>query len=61
MLLLVYKAFGVLGPSYLSGKLLTYEPSRTLRSSGSRLLIIPEVETTHGEAAFYYYGPSVDI
>ncbi|KAK7879743.1 hypothetical protein WMY93_030670 [Mugilogobius chulae] len=38
--------------------LLPYEPSRTLRSSGSRLLVIPKVRThTHGEASFQFYGP----
>lgn len=38
--------------------LLTYEPSRTLRSSDRGLLFIPKVRTkTHGEAAFYYDAP----
>ncbi|XP_041646397.1 uncharacterized protein LOC121511702 [Cheilinus undulatus] len=38
--------------------LLPYEPSRTLRSSGSGLLVIPKVRThTHGEASFQHYGP----
>uniref|UniRef100_A0A1A8K0K3 Reverse transcriptase domain-containing protein n=1 Tax=Nothobranchius kuhntae TaxID=321403 RepID=A0A1A8K0K3_NOTKU len=47
-----------LGPSYLSELLLQYEPSRTLRSSGRRLLVIPKVRTqTHGEASFQCYGP----
>jgi hypothetical protein len=58
VLLMVYKCLNGLGPSYLSEMLLPYEPSRSLRSSGSRLLIIPKVRTkTHGEASFSYYGP----
>ena len=45
---MIYKALNGLNPSYLSDLLLPYEPSRTLRSSGSGLLIIPKVQTkTH--------------
>ncbi|XP_041634955.1 uncharacterized protein LOC121504308 [Cheilinus undulatus] len=41
--------------------LLPYEPSRTLRSSGSGLLVIPKVRThTHGEASFQNYGPRLE-
>ena len=58
VLLLVFKCLNGLGPSYLSDLLLSYQPSRTLRSSGTGLLIIPKVRTkTHGEAAFSHYGP----
>ena len=58
VLLLVFKCLNGLGPSYLSKLLLPYEPSRTLRSSGSRLLVIPKVRThTHSEAYFQFYGP----
>ena len=58
VLLLVFKCLNGLGPSYLSDLLLPYQPSRTLRSSGTGLLIIPKVRTkTHGEAAFSHYGP----
>uniref|UniRef100_A0A3P8P5K8 Reverse transcriptase domain-containing protein n=1 Tax=Astatotilapia calliptera TaxID=8154 RepID=A0A3P8P5K8_ASTCA len=58
VLLLVFKCLNGLGPSYLSDLLLPYEPSRTLRSSGTGLLIVPKVRThTHGEAAFQWYGP----
>ncbi|KAJ0069885.1 hypothetical protein NL108_016058 [Boleophthalmus pectinirostris] len=57
VLLVFFKCLDGLGPSYLSELLLPYEPSRTLRSSGSRLLVIPKVRThTHGEASFQYYG-----
>ena len=58
VLLLVFKCLNGLGPSYLSDLLLSYQPSRTLRSSGTGLLIVPKVRTkTHGEAAFSHYGP----
>jgi len=58
VLLLVFKCLNGLGPSYLSDLLLSYQPWRTLRSSGTGLLIIPRVRTqTHGEAAFSHYGP----
>uniref|UniRef100_A0A3Q2V4T4 Reverse transcriptase domain-containing protein n=1 Tax=Haplochromis burtoni TaxID=8153 RepID=A0A3Q2V4T4_HAPBU len=58
VLLLVFKCLNGLGPSYLSDLLLPYEPSRTLRSSGAGLLIVPKVRThTHGEAGFQWYGP----
>ena len=58
VLLLVFKCLNSLGPSYLSDLLLSYQPSRVLRSSGTGLLIIPRAKTkTHGEAAFSHYGP----
>ena len=60
VLLLVFKCLNGLGPSYLSDLLLSYQPSRTLRSSGTGLLTIPKVRTkTHGEAAFSHYGPQL--
>ena len=56
--LLVFRCLNGLGPSYLSDLLLSYQPSRTLRSSSTGLLTIPHVRSkTHGEAAFSYYGP----
>ena len=58
VLLLVFKCLNGLGPSYLSDLLLVYQPPRTLRSSGTGLLTIPQVSSKkHGEAAFSYYGP----
>ncbi len=58
ILLLVSKTLNGLGPTYLLDLLLAHEPSRSLRSSGSDLLIIPKVRTkAHGEASFYYHGP----
>lgn len=56
VLLLVFKCLNGLGPSDL---LLSYQPSRNLRSSGTGLLTVPRVKTkTHGEAAFSHYGPT---
>lgn len=58
ILLLVYKALDGFAPTYLTDVFLAYEPSRTRRSSGSGLLIIPKVRTkTHGEESFYCFGP----
>ena len=58
VLLIAFKSLNGLGPSYLADLLLPYEPSQTLRSSDSSLLIIPIVNTrTHGEAAFQHYTP----
>ena len=44
---------------YISDLLLRYEPSRPLRSSGTRLLSVPRVKTKHGEAAFSFYDPHI--
>ena len=58
VLLLVFKCLNGLGPSYLSDLLLRYEPSRSLRSSGTGLLRVPGVRTrTYGEASFCHYAP----
>ena len=58
VLLMVFKCLRGLGPFYLSELLLQYEPSWTLRSSGTGLLIVPKVRTrTYGEASFQHYGP----
>ncbi len=45
VLLLVFKCLSGLEPSYLSDLFLPYEPSWTLRSSGTGLLIVPNVRT----------------
>uniref|UniRef100_A0A3P9M6K8 Reverse transcriptase domain-containing protein n=1 Tax=Oryzias latipes TaxID=8090 RepID=A0A3P9M6K8_ORYLA len=58
ILLTAFKCLNGLAPSYLSDLLVRYEPSRTLRSSGTGLLTIPTVKTkTYGEASFQHYGP----
>ena len=57
--LLVYKSLHGLAPKYISDMLVPYEPSRTLRTSGTGLLQVPRVRTKHGEAAFQFYGVKV--
>ncbi len=44
ILLLAYKALQGLGPSYITDLLQNYEPSGPLRSSGTDLLSVPELE-----------------
>lgn len=52
------KAFNGLSPSYLPEPFLLYEPSTTLRSSGTRLLIIPEEQSkTCVEVSIHHYDP----
>ena len=58
ILILVYKSLEKSAPSYISDLLLKYTPSRTLRSSGTNLLVIPESSTKrHRKAAFSAYAP----
>ena len=59
ILLLVYKALNGFGPKYISDLLPRYEPSRSLRSSGTCLLSVPRIRTKHGAAAFSYYAPHI--
>ena len=46
-------------PSYLSDLLIPYCPSRTLRSSSSNLLVIPDIRSSTGRLSFAYYAPSL--
>ncbi len=57
VLVLVFKCLNGLGPSYLSDLLLPYEPSRTLRSSGAGLLIVPNVKTKTMRPRFVTTAP----
>ena len=57
VLLLVYKALNGLAPQYITDMLISYTPARTLRSTGSRNLVIPRTKTKEGEAAFCVYPP----
>uniref|UniRef100_A0A803SZA6 Reverse transcriptase domain-containing protein n=1 Tax=Anolis carolinensis TaxID=28377 RepID=A0A803SZA6_ANOCA len=41
VLVLAYKALNGSGPTYLSERIFSYEPTRTLRSSGEALLSVP--------------------
>uniref|UniRef100_A0A3Q3NKS8 Uncharacterized protein n=1 Tax=Mastacembelus armatus TaxID=205130 RepID=A0A3Q3NKS8_9TELE len=56
--LLVYKYKSLHGsaPRYISDMLMSYEPSRTLRPSGTGLLLVHRVNTKQGEAAFQLYA-----
>ncbi|KAK7899424.1 hypothetical protein WMY93_020277 [Mugilogobius chulae] len=54
--LLVFKSLHGLAPKYISDMLVRYEPSRTLRTSGTGLLLVPRVRTKHGESAFQFYA-----
>jgi len=57
--LLVYKSLHGLAPKYISDMLEPYEPTRTLRTSGMGLLLVPRVRTKQGEAAFQVYAPKI--
>jgi len=59
VLLLVFKSRNGLGPKYINDLLHNYEPSRSLRSSGTGLLSVLRVRTKHGKAAFSYYAPTL--
>lgn len=53
----VFQHCNGLGPSHLSDLLLSYRPSRTMRSPGTGILSAPNITTkTHGDAAFSHDG-----
>ena len=58
VLLLVFQCLNGVGPSYLVELLLPYEPSRTLRSSGTGLLTIPKVRTHSQRSVVSVLRPS---
>ena len=57
--LLVYKSLHGLAPKYICDMLVPYEPPRTLRTSGTGLLLVPRVRTKHGESAFQFYAAKI--
>ncbi|KAK7879696.1 hypothetical protein WMY93_033597 [Mugilogobius chulae] len=72
--LLVFKSLHGLAPKYISDMLVRYEASRTLRTSGTGLLLVPRVRTKHGpesgltwtrvrtkhgESAFQFYAAQI--
>ncbi|XDV37942.1 hypothetical protein PO909_007459, partial [Leuciscus waleckii] len=60
VLLLTYKALNGLAPVYLTDLLSPYNPSRSLRSLNSRLLVIPRISrTTKGGRAFSHLAPKL--
>ena len=53
ILMLTFKALNNLCPSYISDLLETYKPTRTLRSSGRKLLVVPRSRLkSYGDRAF---------
>ncbi len=60
ILLLAYKALNGLAPAYLTSLLSRYNPSRSLRSHNSGLLVVPRVaKSTKGGRAFSYLAPKL--
>ncbi len=60
ILLLTYKALNGLAPAYLTSLLSRYNPSRSLRSQNSGLLIVPRIaKSTKGGRAFSYLAPKL--
>ena len=60
VLLLIYKAINGTGPNYIKNSLVHYVPPRTLRSSTTGLLKVPNYSLKKiGDAAFANYGPKL--
>ena len=58
VLMLTFKALHGLAPSYLKDLIISYSPSRPLRSSGAGLLLLPKVKNkSAGQRAFAYRAP----
>ena len=56
---LTFKALYYHKPSYLSDLLVNYQPTRSLRSSSSGLLKIPDVRSEFGRRSFAYTAPTL--
>ncbi len=60
ILLLTYKALNGLAPAYLTSLLSRYNPTRSLRSQNSGLLVVPRIaKSTKGGRAFSYLAPKL--
>ena len=62
ILLLVFKCFHGVGPSYLTCFIKPYTPARTLRSSSQHLIQLSSVRPrtmTYGARSFATYGPTL--
>ncbi len=60
ILLLTYKALNGLAPAYLTSLLSRYNPSRSLRSQNSGLLVVPRIaKSTKGGRAFSFLAPKL--
>ncbi len=58
--LLAYKALNDLAPAYLTNLLSRYNPTRTLRSQNSGLLLVPRIaKSTKGGKTFSYLAPKL--
>ena len=56
---LTFKIINFGKPSYLAELLTSYEPTRTLRSSGTNLLSIPDIRSSMGRRSFSYSAPTL--
>ncbi len=60
ILLLAYKALNDLAPAYLTNLLSRYNPTRSLRSQNSGLLVVPRIaKSTKGGRTFSYMAPKL--
>ncbi|KAF7710425.1 hypothetical protein C0J45_1613, partial [Silurus meridionalis] len=60
LLLLTYKALNGLTPMYLFSLLTCYNPSRSLRSQNSELVVVPKIaKSTKGGRAFSHLAPKL--
>ncbi len=60
ILLLAYKALNDLAPAYLTNLLSGYNPTRSLRSQNSGLLVVPRIaKSTKGGKTFSYLAPKL--
>ncbi len=60
ILLLAYKALNDLAPAYLTNLLSRYNPTRSLRSQNSGLLVEPRIaKSTKGGITFSYLAPKL--
>ncbi len=60
ILLLTNKALNDLAPAYLTNLLSRYNPTRTLRSQNSGLLVVPSIaKSTKGGRTFSYLAPKL--
>ncbi len=60
ILLLAYKALNALAPAYLTNLLSRYNPTRSLKSQNSGLLVVPRIaKSTKGGRTFSYLAPKL--
>ncbi len=60
ILLLTYKALNGLAPAHITSLVSRYNPTRSLRSQNSGLLVVPRIEkSTKGGRTFSYLSPKL--